>query len=352
MNKKLSRRDFLWKVSTITGAVGVQQILAGCSPREIPTPETVASMVPIKTLRPTPSTVHVTQSAQPSNTDPEETQTPTVEPTKTDYDMVVARGGEPEALVRQALAALGGMERFVKAGAYVIIKPNMCTVRTYEYAATTNPWVVGTLVKLCMEAGARKVQVMDFPFGGPPDQTYVTSGIAEQVKAAGGEMVIMSGFKFKPADIPDGVILKSYKIYDDALKADTLINVPILKNHGLAGLTIGLKNLMGLVQDRPNLHGNLGQLLPDIASRIRPALTIVDAVRVLMANGPTGGNLADVKKMDTIIASPDIVAADTYAANLFGFDPEKLAYIQAGALMGLGRKDLQNLKIGEINVAA
>lgn len=351
MNKKINRRDFLTKVSTTAGVIGIQQVLSACSPREIPTPQTVATQRPPKNPTSIPPTAGPTASLQPAEM-AENNETPTASPVKTDYDLVAARGGEPEALVKQAVAALGGMERFVKPGAYVIIKPNICTVRTYEYGATTNPWVVGALVRLCLEAGAGKVQVMDFPFGGPPDQTYVTSGIAEQVKLAGGEMVIMSGFKFKPTDIPDGKVLKSYKIYDDVLKADTLINVPILKHHSLAGLTIGLKNLMGMVLDRPNLHGNLGQLLPDLATRIRPTLTIVDAVRVLMANGPTGGNLDDVKKMDTIIASTDIVAADTYAANLFGYNPDKLPYIQTGAKNGLGRKDLENLKIGEINVGA
>jgi uncharacterized protein (DUF362 family) len=267
--------------------------------------------------------------------------------------MVVARNGEPEDMLRRALAALGGMEKFVSKGANVLIKPNICVAyHTYEYAATTNPWVVGALVKLCLEAGAGSVRVMDYPFGGTAKEAYAISGIEEQVKAAGGEMAFMPGFKYVSTKIPDGKSLKKCDIFDDILKTDVLINVPIAKHHSLARLTLGMKNLMGVIRDRGAIHQNLGQRLADLSSRIRPTLTVVDAVRVLMANGPTGGNLDDVKQLNTIIVSPDIVAADSYGATLFGLQPDELAYIKAGAAMGLGSSDLGSLRIEEINLAA
>ncbi len=256
-------------------------------------------------------------------------------------------------MVRRAIAALGGMERFVPRDASVIVKPNICVAyHTYEYAATTNPWVVGALVKLCFEAGARSVRVLDNPFGGTAEEAYEISGIAEQVKAAGGEMVVMSRMKFVPTDIPQAESLKQTAVYDDALTADVLIDVPIAKTHGLARLTLGMKNLMGLIRDRSAIHGDMGRRLADLTSLIRPELTVVDAVRILTANGPTGGNLDDVKQLNTIIASPDIVAADSYAATLFNLQPEELAYIQAGTQRGLGRSDLKNLRIEEIDVGA
>jgi len=267
--------------------------------------------------------------------------------------LVVARGGEPEELVKRALAALGGMERFVKRGDDVIIKPNICNAyHGYEYASTTNPWVVGALVKLALAAGARRVRVMDSPFGGGPEEAYAVSGIQEQVKAAGGQMEIMSRFKFVKTNLPEGKSLTTCKIYDDVLKADVVINVPIAKHHNLARLTLGMKNLMGVIEDRPSLHYRLEQRLADLNTGIRPALTVVDAVRILMAHGPTGGNLNDVKKLDTLIASPDIVAADSYAATLFSLKPDDIDYIRLGAEMGLGRKDLAKLKIEEITVGS
>ncbi len=203
---------------------------------------------------------------------------------------------------------------------------------------------------MCFEAGAGTVKVMDYPFGGTAQAAYAISGIKEQVEAAGGQMVEMPLFKFVETAIPDGVRLKKANVFDDILKADTVINVPIAKVHGLSRLTLGMKNLMGVVRDRPGLHSFLSQNLADLVSLVRPKLTVVDAVRALVSNGPSGGSLDDVKKLDTVIASPDIVAADSYAATLFGLRPEDLNYIVRGAEMGLGRSDLQNLRIEEISL--
>ncbi len=334
-----TRREFLRQLAAAGfAALAGGQLLSACGRRETPAP--TVPPLPIHTSVP-PTAIPVPPVL------PAATLTPRL------AYLVVARGGEPGQLVRRAIAALGGMERFVHGGDDVIVKPNICVAyHTYEYAATTNPWVVAEVVKLCLEAGARRVRVMDQPFGGTPDEAYVKTGIQEQVLAAGGQMETMANFKFVKAEIPQGLDLKSWNIYDDALKANVVINVPIAKDHGLARLTLGMKNLMGLILNRSLMHRNLGQRLADITSRIRPALTVVDAVRILTANGPTGGNPADVKKLDTVIASADIVAADSYAATLFDLKPDDLAYVRAGRAMGLGRNDLNNLEIEEIAVGS
>jgi uncharacterized protein (DUF362 family) len=265
--------------------------------------------------------------------------------------MAVARGESPEAIVQAAVKALGGIERFVKPGDNVIIKPNICVAhRTFEYAATTNPDVVGTLTALCAGAGAKQVRVMDFPFGGTAEMAYTRSGIAEKVTAAGGTMEIMAEYKYREAAIPDGRDIKTWKFYGDALDADVLINVPIAKHHSMARLTLGMKNLMGLITDRNRLHSNLGQRIADITSSLRPQLTVVDAVRILMNHGPQGGNLEDVKLTTTVIASHDIVAADAFAATLFGLSGADIPAVRAGAQMGLGTMDLSAIDIEEISL--
>ena len=336
---KLSRREFIRTTALGLSALALDPLLAACS-QAIPT-ETI-------TLPPTqPQPVEV----KPTSAAPTQATTPTSNASKPAGapDLVVARGGEPEEMVRRSLAALGGMERFVPKNARVVVKPNICVAyHTYEYAVTTNPWVVGALVKLALEAGASRVQVMDNPFGGTAQEAYARSGIEEQVKIAGGEMMLMSGFKFVKTDIPLGKDLKSITAFQDILDADVLIDVPIAKHHGMAGLTLGMKNLMGAIEHRTTIHMNLGERIADLASLFRPALTVVDAVRILMANGPTGGDLSDVKKLDTVIASPDIVAADSYATTLFGLQPENIPYISPAVAMGLGRSDLGNLRIEEI----
>ncbi len=353
--KKLSRRDLLKRLAAGAGALTVEQILAACSPKTTPLPplkpaDTIQpSSPPANTLVSTPSRSHTqTETPVPTVTD---TPQPTLTPIPP--DLVVVRNAEPDALVRKAIEAFGGLNKFVKPGAKVIIKPNICvSYHTYEYAATTNPWVVGTLVKMCFEAGAASVRVMDQPFGGTARDAYKKSGIEDQVKANGGEMVTMVGYRYAMADMPLGKDLKNTVLYDEILKADALINVPIAKTHDAAKLTLAMKNLMGVIDDRPGMHRNLGQRIADICTLIRPTLNVLDAVRVLTAHGPSGGNLDDVKKMDTVVISQDIVAIDSYGASFFNMQPQDLLYVKAGTAMKIGRSDLNNLRVQEINLGA
>lgn len=265
--------------------------------------------------------------------------------------LAAVHGNDPAAITEAALKALGGMERFVKNGFDVIIKPNICSdSHTYEYASTTNPIVVATLVRLALGAGAKRVRVMDFPFGGSPESAYAKSGIADAVKAAGGEMEVINPNKFRKTTIPDGASLTESEIYQDALDCDLLIDVPITKHHSMAKITLGGKNLMGLIKNRGAIHSDFSQRIPDLVSIFRPKLTVVDAVRTLMAHGPTGGNLDDVKINNSVVASHDIVAADSYATRFFNMTGADISYIVSAANRGLGRMDLSGLKIEEISL--
>lgn len=343
MKKKITRKEFLRLASTGAGAVILSEILAACGAKDTPTD--APTIQPTDTLAPTATQPPVsTSTAVPS------TQTPTPVPPP---DLVVVRNGEPGELVRKAIEALGGMQKFVPKNADVIIKPNICvSFRTYDYAATTNPWLLGELVKMSFEAGARRVRVMDHTWQRAMTEAYVNSGIQEQVEANGGEMEWMPRDQFIETDIPNGIDLKKLKLYDQILNAEVLINVPIAKHHQDAKLTLAMKNLMGCMDDRLTMHTNMGQRLADLASRIKPTLNVMDAVRILTKFGPTGGRLRDVKKIDTVIASTDIVAIDSYTATLFNMKPEELEYVVAAVAMGIGRSDLANLRIEEIDLSA
>jgi uncharacterized protein (DUF362 family) len=355
MKSKYSRREFLAKVGIGLSGLAASSIISACAQigeSDGSVNPSGTNSTPTKAPKTPQSLSTKTESRTPLTATPPLTSIGTESNQRSDKPyLVVARNGEPEEMVRQAVNALGGINRFVTKGAKVIIKPNIC-VAYYppEYAATTNPYVVGALVKLCVEAGASSVKVMDFPFGGSPEEAYAISGIADQVKSAGGEMVVMSSYKFMKTEIPDGLVVKETEIYGDILKSDVLINVPIAKDHSLTRLTLGMKNLLGVVADRGSFHPNYGQRLADLNTKVRSSLTVVDAVRMLMEGGPSGGNLDNVKKMDTIIASADVVAADSYAATLFGLKPSDIVYIKTGAEMGIGRNDLENMKIEEIQV--
>ena len=290
-------------------------------------------------------------AAQPEEAEGEEEQQRQLPaPANGQAYLSVARGNDPATITERAIAALGGIERFVKSGDDVIIKPNICVdYNPPEFAATTNPTVVATLVRLCLGAGAQRVRVMDTPFGGTAESAYAVSGIEAAVKAAGGTMEVMNPAKFVETPIPGGRAIKKWKIYRDVMAADVLINVPIAKHHSLAQLSLGMKNFLGVITAPNRLHSNLGQRVADLAGAVRPTLTVVDAVRTLMANGPTGGSLDDVRQTDTVIASHDMVAADAWAATLFGKQGRDIDYIKAASEMGLGTLDLGSIDIEEIN---
>ncbi|MBN1641161.1 MAG: DUF362 domain-containing protein [Anaerolineae bacterium] len=263
--------------------------------------------------------------------------------------MVIVRGADPAAITEAAVAALGGMARFVSKGDDVIVKPNICVNHaTFEYAATTNPTVVATLVRLAFAAGAKRVRVMDTPYTGDPETAYRTSGIYDAVIEAGGEMEVMSQIKYAAFDIPAGRDITSWPVYRDVMEADVLINVPIAKQHGSSRLTLGAKNMMGVIQRANQFHRNLHQRIADLATLVRPHLTVMDAVRILTAHGPGGGNLADVTKLDTVIASHDTVVVDAYTTTLFGLTPDDIDYVRLTAEMGLGQVDWRAVAVEEI----
>jgi len=319
--RSLNRREFLKGITLLGGLALLSPFLPSCAPGDEPAPEN-----------------------KPAGGSP---QTP---PSGTPY-LAVARGDSPTAMVQAALKALGSIERFVKSGNDVIIKPNICAgYYPPEYAATTNPEVVGALVQLCLGAGAKRVRVMDFPFGGQAKVAYARSGIGEAVEAAGGEMELMAVMKYRETDIHEGRDIRKCMIYGDILDTDVLINVPIAKHHYLARLTLGMKNLLGVVLERNEFHFNLAQRIADLNTIVRPTLTLVDAVRILMSHGPFGGDLNDVKLVNTVIASHDIVAADAYAATLFDLTGADIPANRTGAYMELGTADLSGVKIEEINV--
>lgn len=356
MKHIMSRKKFIRSVTCAGLGLAGTALLQACGAPATPalnritlepSPTAVPSAAPTLTHTPgAPATLP--PSPSPADTPPTATPAPSA---AVPY-LAVVRGASAEAITRQAVNALGGIGRFVKAGDDVIIKPNICNAyHGPEYASTTNPEVVAALVKMCLEAGARRVRVMDFPFAGTPQKAYEISGIGPAVQAAGGQMEVMSKANYRQVDIPAGQTIKRWSIYGDALDADVLINVPIAKDHGSTRLTLGMKNLMGLVLDRGGFHARgLHQCIVDLNTVVRPHLTVVDATRILVANGPTGGSLDDVRVMNTVIASPDIVAADAYATTLFGLTPADVAYITIGAERGLGTADLNRIAIAEIEL--
>lgn len=267
--------------------------------------------------------------------------------------IAVAKGTDYEKLVAKVLEPLGGIGAFVKKGDRVVVKPNIAWDRKPEQAADTHPLVVKALVKASLDAGASKVMVFDRTCN-ESRSCYASSGIIDAVKTIEDKKV--SWFyvededrKFVPVKIEKGKDLKTWEFHRDALEADCYINVPIAKHHRLSKLTLGLKNILGVVGgNRGQLHQNLGQRIADLNTVRRSKLTVVDATRILLRNGPVGGNLEDVKVLDTLIASGDIVAADAYAATLFDMKPSDVEATRLAAELGLGEMDLDRIKVTKV----
>ena len=260
----------------------------------------------------------------------------------------VARGEDYAALVAKVLAPLGGMGRFVKPGDRVVIKPNIGWDRSPEQGATTHPLVVKALVLQALAAGAARVLVFDRTCN-EQRRCYANSGIEAaltEITDSRAAIEHVDPRKFVPVDIARGKSITKWEIYKDALDCDCYINVPVAKHHGLARLTLGLKNSMGVLGgNRGALHQNIGQNLADLATVIRPRLTVIDATRILLRNGPQGGSLGDVKKTDALIASADPVAADAYATTLFDQQPDAIEATVAAGRMGLGEIDLARIQV-------
>ncbi len=257
-------------------------------------------------------------------------------------DVALIQGESPSLITKEAITALGGMQRFVSKGDKVIVKPNIGWDRTPEQAACTNPEVVKTLVELCFDAGAKEVKVMDNPCN-PARRTYVRSGIQKAAKSAGAKVPLPNKHHLKKIPI-HGDSLKEWDIYTDFVETDKIINVPIAKTHSLSRLTLGMKNWLGAIGgNRNQLHQNLDLAIIDLAAFFKPVLTVMDGYRILLRNGPQGGRLSDVKLHKTVAAGVDYVALDAVGASFFDIKPEELRFLQIAKEKGRGEIDLEKL---------
>lgn len=257
---------------------------------------------------------------------------------------------EARRLARAAVDSLGGMARFVSRGQVVWVKPNIGWDRRPEQAACASPDVVASIVQMCYQAGAGKVIVGDNPCA-PAERSYVRSGIRAAAEKAGAQCPYMDDRKFRKMAIRGGRAIREWEVYTGIVEADRLINVAIAKQHSLCAATLGMKNLMGAIGGaRDRFHQNIGVALADLAGFLRPQLVVLDAVRILAANGPTGGNLADVRRKGTIAAGVDQVAVDAYGATLLGLAPGDVPYIVEGNARGLGTMDFQSLPPARVEI--
>jgi uncharacterized protein (DUF362 family) len=258
--------------------------------------------------------------------------------------MAIAKQGSPVANLNAALTALGGISAFVKKGEKVLIKPNMAFDRAPELAATVNPELVGEMIRLAYQAGASEVVVADTGASHKKGAALVTNGIGKAIESAGGKLVLVGGDEYRTVDF--GGVIGEWPAMDLLFKADRLINMAIAKDHSLAGVTACMKNWFGIIGGkRWELHNrDMNDVVARLAQAFRPTLNVLDATRVLTANGPFGKSLADAKRLDTVAVGTDDVALDAYAATLLGRPLDRLGFLANAEKLGLGEVDYEKLK--------
>ncbi len=269
---------------------------------------------------------------------------------KEEVDLAVI-SGDPVAATKKALEALGGISRFVKKGQRVVLKPNMSFTRTPEFGATTHPQVVATVAQACMEAGAQQVLVLDHTLH-RAELCLERTGIREACKDIPGVHVLALQERkfFREIKIPQGKVLERVEVMKEVLDSPVLINIPVAKSHSATGVSMGIKGLMGLIWDREIFHSqvNMNQALADLATIIKPQLTILDATRALTSGGP--GGPGEVKKPNLIIAGIDPVAVDSYGVSVvpwYGqtFKGRQVEHLQIAHQRGLGKIDIEQSKV-------
>jgi uncharacterized protein (DUF362 family) len=260
-----------------------------------------------------------------------------------------AKGGNWRKATAAAIGALGGMEAFIKSGDNVCIKPNIGWDRTAQMGANTHPDVVAELIRLCLAAGADKVVVVDVTCNAA-NRTYNRSGIKAASETEGAKIIIPGESNFAKVDF-GAESLGIWKVLKPILECDKLINVPVVKHHSLSGMTAGMKNWFGAISGPRNLlHQNINENIAELARLFKPTLIVSDATRVLQRNGPTGGRVDDVITFDTVIASTDQVASDSYVTRYLSLDSDRFPYLKMAEEMGVGQIAPPSDKIAEIEV--
>jgi len=261
--------------------------------------------------------------------------------------MAVARGGSAVTNTRAAIAALGGMDTFISAGDRVMIKPNVAWKRIPQQAATTNPELVAELCRLCFDAGAAEVCVFDSPCDAGA-ATFMASGILAAGESVGARVVYPAKTDYVKVDF-GGKLIKKWQVWHELPGFDKVINAAIVKHHVQSRVTCGMKNWYGILGgDRGLLHQDIHGSIVDLADAVRPTLTVLDAQRVLMRNGPTGGSLGDVKESRAVAAGTDPVALDVWGTLELEQKVQDVTFLNLATQRGIGTADWRSLRLKEV----
>jgi len=257
----------------------------------------------------------------------------------------IIEGSDRVKTINKAIESLGGIERFVKPGETVAIKPNVAFASSPMLGATARPELVAEVVRLCRKAGAKRVTVTDNPINDPAS-CFRLSGIDKAASEAGAKVILPKDHLFRHTTLAGGKLIRNWPIFFEPFeKVDRLIGITPVKHHHRAGASMSMKNWYGLLGGRRNVfHQDINTIIAELSMMVRPTLVILDGTEVMMTNGPTGGSRSDLIRKNNLIASTDCVAADSYGCTLLGLKVSDLPYLAKAERAGAGTTNYEALK--------
>lgn len=267
-------------------------------------------------------------------------------PHRAGQTMTVVKGSDRVKTLNKAIELLGGIERFIKPGETVAIKPNVAFASPPMLGATSRPELVAELVRLCYSRGrAKRVYVADNPINDPAS-CFTLSGIGKAATQAGAKVILPKVHLFKHTTLAGGKLIKNWPIFFEPFeKVDKLIGIAPVKDHHRSGASMTMKNWYGLLGGRRNIfHQDINTIITELAMMVKPTLVILDGTEVMMTNGPTGGSVSDLRRANTLIASTDCVAADSFGCGLLNLKVSDLPYLAKAEIAGAGTTDYNSLK--------
>ena len=266
-------------------------------------------------------------------------------PDKLGQTMSIVKGHDRKATLNKAIELLGGIERFVKQGETVAIKPNVAFASSPMLGATAHPELVSQAVRLCYKAGAKQVIVTDNPINDPAS-CFTLSGIAKAASAARAKVILPKDHLFRHTTLEGGKLIRNWPVFFGPFEnVHKLIGISPVKDHARAGASMSMKNWYGLLGGRRNVfHQDINTIIAELPMMVKPTLVILDGTEVMMTNGPTGGSVSDLRRANTLVASTDMVAADSYGCSLLDLKPSDLGYLAKAEKAGAGTTDYESLK--------
>ena len=257
----------------------------------------------------------------------------------------IVEGEEPENMVSEAIDLLGGIDKFIKSGDVVFIKPNVCGGVVGKSGSYTSPEVIAALIELIKEKSSRVIIGEADSEMYDADRMLNETGIRRAAENLGAEVVNLSKGEMVKKVVPDAYMLKEFKISKVVAEADKIISVPVAKAHSITDVTLSLKCMFGILPEKHKAKyhkSGINMVIADLIKAFPPHLSVVDATIGMEGEGPLKGNPV---ALNLIICGDNAVATDSVTSSILGYKPAKIKHLELAAKSGIGPLNLKEIDI-------